>query len=535
MTQADLAQLAASRPAELWIEQANYLRTRDLPRALEAANMAVIAAVGHRNAELLDARARQIRGRIYSTLGRYEEALEDAVRAQQCFIGRGDRTGSAVQSFLIGTVYLNQGLYADALVLYVRAVEELEISGDKDWLVRALNNLGYTHIYMESPALAVAPISRAVELSRALGDDFSLSLALDSLALAQLDLGRHNEALANALEGSRLLHDSGLSLLDYLADYHITVGRANMGLGRLAEAEHHFAAAQDTARRGGFGSIEASACQQQGRLALLQQQPERARRLLLQAIDTAQTAGDSRLVCQIERDLALHYKQQGEHLLALTHLENYQREMSALQREEADIRLRNTEIRYRVLQHDKGKAHFGRVSQALDTQINARRDAHRKLMDDQHMDALTGLLPRRHFWSQARARLDNAPGYTVALLDIDRFGACNARLGDAGGDLLLAGIAQHLKNALPPQALCCRYGGDEFLLLLPGQDREQATALLSPLLAANLKLGDDYQMLTLGAGLCTQGCDTPLASAVDQAEQALMRAKARGPGQMEAG
>lgn len=81
-------------------------------------------------------------------------------------------------------------------------------------------------------------------------------------------------------------------------------------------------------------------------------------------------------------------------------------------------------------------------------------------------DTLTGLLNRGEFNTQLESMsdLENA---SVLFIDLDDFKKINDNFGHATGDLALSTIADRIKSLLPPDALACRMGGDEFVLVTP--------------------------------------------------------------------
>ncbi len=88
-------------------------------------------------------------------------------------------------------------------------------------------------------------------------------------------------------------------------------------------------------------------------------------------------------------------------------------------------------------------------------------------------DPLTGLVNRSAFRQElASLAVDQEVG--VLLLDLDRFKDVNDTLGHHHGDLLIALVADRLREAVPPEAVVARLGGDEFAVLLPGYDAPSA-------------------------------------------------------------
>ncbi|MEO0772726.1 MAG: bifunctional diguanylate cyclase/phosphodiesterase [Pseudomonadota bacterium] len=93
-------------------------------------------------------------------------------------------------------------------------------------------------------------------------------------------------------------------------------------------------------------------------------------------------------------------------------------------------------------------------------------------------DSLTGLLNRGAFMKKANAQSDAGGLHGIAYIDVDRFKSVNDTEGHAAGDLVLATLAQTMRQVFPKDALLARFGGDEFVIgiLTPPDVREPEAA-----------------------------------------------------------
>jgi len=145
-------------------------------------------------------------------------------------------------------------------------------------------------------------------------------------------------------------------------------------------------------------------------------------------------------------------------------------------------------------------------------------------------DPLTGLLNRRMFENQAREVLLDGTAAVVAMGDLDSFKALNDTHGHDAGDRALRLFAQTLRACLRPEDLACRYGGEEFVVILPRCSLDDATSVLERVqeqLVLNLSQGEVPQF-TVSFGVAESGADDSLEGLVRAADAALLRAKATG-------
>ncbi|SDZ80703.1 diguanylate cyclase (GGDEF) domain-containing protein [Acidovorax soli] len=183
------------------------------------------------------------------------------------------------------------------------------------------------------------------------------------------------------------------------------------------------------------------------------------------------------------------------------------------------------------------RARLRKSEAALQSQLQAVESLQEQLTEQAHRDPLTGLHNRRYLNTALPREIDACAreGATLALLllDLDHFKQINDRHGHAAGDDVLCQVAALLLQSMRPSDSCCRYGGEEFLLLLPGMGLQTAVERAQALrqqVAERRWLADGQSMqVTLSIGVaCAQDAGLKPAALIDLADQALYRAKAEG-------
>lgn len=163
------------------------------------------------------------------------------------------------------------------------------------------------------------------------------------------------------------------------------------------------------------------------------------------------------------------------------------------------------------------------------------------LTKTEHMamtDALTGVFNRRRFLDVLKREWAAARRYShplsLLLFDVDRFKPVNDTHGHAAGDEALQKIAAVLTASIREVDVCCRYGGDEFALLLPHTPASPAQVVADRVRANLARARKDWQgeaqQLSLSAGLASSE-DPSLKSPDDlleAADRALYEAKKQG-------
>ncbi len=160
----------------------------------------------------------------------------------------------------------------------------------------------------------------------------------------------------------------------------------------------------------------------------------------------------------------------------------------------------------------------------------------RKLSNEVQTDQLTQIANRRGLiatFETERAKLDREPKpLALALLDIDNFKKLNDNLGHAAGDEALKSLAARVSGLLRPGDKVGRWGGEEFVLILPEAPLEEAQAVLLRLqrsLSASLFMHEGRDVfVTFSAGVTLFRMGETMEQALDRADEALYEAKRTG-------
>jgi diguanylate cyclase (GGDEF)-like protein len=152
-------------------------------------------------------------------------------------------------------------------------------------------------------------------------------------------------------------------------------------------------------------------------------------------------------------------------------------------------------------------------------------------------DALTGLPNRRRTAELATTALADARAaqcpLTIAIIDMDHFKAINDRCGHATGDFVLREFARVGRESLRDTDVLGRWGGEEFLLIMPGATLESALASLERMrtlvFGIHLPASGAGLRVSLSAGLATSLADArSLDEMIARADSALYAAKNEG-------
>ena len=226
-----------------------------------------------------------------------------------------------------------------------------------------------------------------------------------------------------------------------------------------------------------------------------------------------------------------------DHPMTLSELEDYYKErerqlMEKLRKQEAALAAADEKLR-QLVENQKTQ---------LDERNEQSAAREQALKKELYRDSLTGAYNRR-FYEEVACKATGPAG--IALMDLDDFKICNDTYGHYAGDMALKAAAAAIRSCIRDSDLLIRYGGDEFLLVLPGIPGDILQTKLEQIRAVVQKAsipGYSHFRISLSIGGTIQSISDPLEAVVRRADWLMYHAKynkkavvAEIPGRVPAG
>jgi diguanylate cyclase (GGDEF)-like protein len=478
-----------------------------------------------------------------------EGTLATAERLRDEALADGDLVGFARALTLVASCHLLRNDYPAGLRAGYEALAHLD-GGPLADRARALGEVATLEIQSGDLASGLERLDEARQLHATLGDRLAEATDLNRIGIAFYSRGELDDAADAYRRALDLLDVDGDTLTvagtrNNLAKVLTSKGEHEAALGQLRLARAAFAEAGE---RRGLGMTfhnaamvndargDRVAAEDQYRTAIehydaaghahgaSESRTRLARHLaaagatdeplalLMRAHEDAERIGASDECLHASETLADVLEQRGDHAGALRWLRHAREVETAARSESADQRLRGLQVRFQL----------------------------ERLQRDSVTDPLTGLANRRGL-DQKLASLEASPpagDLGLLLFDLDDFKQVNDTFSHAVGDDVLRRVATVLVEGTRPTDLCVRFGGEEFVVVLPGCD-----------LARTRRIGDELRRAVravpwdeLATGLCvTASVGAAVRSAVPDpaslllaADRAMYAAKHDGKDQVRA-
>jgi len=177
-----------------------------------------------------------------------------------------------------------------------------------------------------------------------------------------------------------------------------------------------------------------------------------------------------------------------------------------------------------------------KIARISDRYQSMMRDLNEALKEASTKDALTGIGNRRMLMESLKAETARAERLsrplTVALADVDRFKAVNDAHGHEAGDKVLIQIAHAIQSGVRDYDLCGRWGGEEFMIIMPESSAADGAVVIERIRSAisdiDMTAGEASLNMSASFGIAERRAGESISDTINRADTALFEAKRAG-------
>lgn len=501
------------------------------------------------------------RGRALCTRGVCHYLRAEYIAGLQCCLDAcavaeavQDASGLAAALLSAAACHYQMGTLEEAHTALMEALGMLELAPDDGLAFRAHNTLGAILSDKQKYAEAMSHFDAAIVIARRSADEFNLHRAevnrsnlQHKMGLAAADAGRDGDAATHfraAIETCERIRarTHPAPMTRDAAGCAGTLGELYVATGRREEAWTLFEEMLGHGRAMANSHVQAEALMHLGKLHILRGAFLQARDCLDQSMALASGVNVQQLIAQAHQGLAEWFEARGEFREALDQYRHYMEIHEIMLRRELDAtaRARAIWVQYQQARRD-AEAYRARAESLSAHNAELAEAADRHQRDALH-DPLTGLANRRHLdgrLAELVAAMRPGEVLALALIDVDAFKRINDTFTHTLGDAVLRAVADGLRGECRGADLPARFGGDEFVLVLPGTPIEGARQMLERLRDSigtrDWSALDPQLAVTLSAGVTALRPGDSIDALVRRADEALYAAKKQGRNRVVAG
>ena len=411
----------------------------------------------------------------------HESALRHGHRAAELADTAGDPALRSRALNTLGLVYGHMGAYTQATDILGKSLRIRE-AAQLAPLGGPLNNLGNIHLLQGEPGKALDAFEAALAAFDADAARRDAVIALGNVGRAKTELGDHDAALAAHRTAIERAQEH--SVVDYEASGRTKLGLALLAAGDPDGAEAELSAALELADRRS-GAFRDETIQALAACALAQGLHDEARGWVDELLEAAERTQQPQLKRDAHALASRVHEAAGSYREALEHLKRADAWRARLDGELFSSRTRALLLQLDVERSQRERDALRDVNAELTAAYDELSVLHETLQEQatelQRLsleDPLTGL-PNRRFLEQRladeQARIERYGGtYSLLVCDIDDFKETNDRFSHAVGDRVLERLGSILRSTTRDVDVAARFGGEEFVVLLPATDAGQA-------------------------------------------------------------
>lgn len=451
-----------------------------------------------------------------------------------------DRAQSGIQIdawYTLGWSYYYSGNYPAALEFGLKSLKmarDIEHREQEGWcldLVACSYRDSMQSLQMFQSAFAIFEEMGCIEGQTRVLNNWSSMLTESREYATALELAEKSLHLAkqNGLKGDEI-------------NVMATIGEIMAGMGDYARAQETLTSATLLFDKYGHDISSIFVLVDLGYVYLQQNNLDRAELELLSALEASAKMEMRNEQARCHQYLSEIFERRSRFDKALEHYKKFQGLRESISGEVVLKQLANLRVSHEIETAQRDAEIQRLQKEKLQSELAEHKRIHAILEELATRDPLTNLFNRRHFMNLAEREWNRAVRYrralSVLMLDVDRFKQINDEHGHAVGDKALTTFANVLRSTLRSTEIAGRYGGDEFVVLLPETTHDSGLLVANRICHAiagypiNTNSGSIELTPSIGVACIPDRGTKSLSELLNHADQAMYAAKRGGKGQV---
>lgn len=473
--------------------------------------------------------------------GEYQLALSQSLEALSLYTDLRDSVRQAQSLRNLAAIYLSMNEFNKAMTTLIKALEIARHLDDSSPLGETLLTMGMVYLLAGDSSQAILEFKKSLQIFQINNNLKQLANVFCNLAAAYKAQGEY-EIFLQYLERCEKAADQISS--DYIrVDTLRQRGQYALKTGNIDEAMEYFQKSLQLAERHGYQADQVASSVWLADIFFLRGSVNEAISLLNEAIERAHKNRFDEGSMHAHQKLAKIYESQSDFKQAFLHLKSFLDLEMKITREKNELKYKSLETVYRTQTMQSEARIIQNKNDQIEKEINERRWAEDALRQSEekyrrlaNIDLLTGLNNRRYFYELALAEFRRIKRYyhplTLMIMDVDHFKLINDHYGHLAGDQVLKMVSREMQSILREVDILGRFGGEEFIVLLPETDLEKAQAVANRLLQmfsiAQFEIKNELVSLTVSIGLAENEESLTLDTLINRSYQAVQVAQNQG-------
>lgn len=480
-------------------------------------------------------------GDFYETEGKYDKAMSYYNQALDLALSKGLRKESAKGKIKIGVINWCIGNFDKALDYYIKALKIYEEDNHLEGISNALSSIGVVYYRLQKYDKALEYYKKSLEGFNEIGSKEMISKSYSYIGNIYRHLKNYPEALKNYRNSLEI--SEKLNLKKNIGYTYTNIGRVYADLENYDKALDYFMQSLKVREEIDHKRGIAITLNYIGNIYIKKDKFEEAAVYIEKALAISKSIGTRTTIRDSYNLFSEVFLAKEDYKKAFEYYRLYSEFKDSIINEESSKKIAELQTRYETEAKIR-EAEIYRLknvelvvaNEIIQKKNKELMETHKKLEQLARTDPLTKLSNRRAFLERAEHEIHrferNKKVFSILLGDIDHFKQFNDKYGHDCGDFVLVSIAKLIKSITRKPDISARWGGEEFIILLPETNKNNAS-IIAERIRENLynsvfSFKEHELSVSITIGIAEYDSGTDLDTCIKLADEALYKGKESG-------